>query len=394
MDDRAIVVQVERCRRAFLERGSDLAHASLQVIDLSRLRQRLGPRWPALKDRVLDVIHGTLSRALGADDLCLEGGDQRLYLLCVGRDRAELARHGELLAAEATARLCGTIPGGAAIRVRTLAFDPDRDLADVTSAATLRARIEHSIEPRASGGAASLEHRLHARFRPLLNPRKRLVSAYQLAGFAPGPGDALAPFRLTRPAVAEDEPAAELDLWSLKQALTALIPAQVRTPVGLVVQIHYNTLAVMRWREGYIQLCRQLPPDSGRRLIFEVLELPAWLPQSRVRELMAYVRPFCGAIIVRLPTASMGIEHLVATGIRGLSLGSASADTNASALAASVTHLSRLTRIHAMRSLVADLVSPGEARTVVAAGIDYISGDALIPPLRHPERPFRLSIHN
>ena len=388
--DRAVVAQAQRCRRAFLDLGSDLARAGLQVIDLSRLRQRLGSRWPALKERVLEVIQGTITRELGANDLCIAGGDGQLYLLRVGPERAELARHSELLAAEATARLCGTIPGGAAIRVHTHPFDLDRNLADITSTAALRTRLEHCTEPPESSGSASLERRLQSRFRPLLNPRKRLVSAYQLAGYVLGSGDILTPFRLARPADVDDASAAELDQWSLKEALRALTPPPARAAIGLVIQVHYPTVAAMRWREGYIRLCRQLPPDSGRRLIFEVLELPAWLPQARVRELMAYLRPFCGAIIVRLRTPSTSVEHLVATGIRGLSLAGTSAETDPSAPPTDIRRLADLARSRAMRSLVAELDAPSGARTAMAAGIDYIGGDALMPPLRQPQRPLLL----
>ena len=354
-DDRTIVAQVERCRQAFLDLGSDTGRAGLQVVDLSRLRQRLGPRWPALKDRVLEVIQGTITRELGANDLCVPGGDGRLFLLRVGPDRGELARHSELLAAEATARLCGTIPAGAAIRVHTHPFDADRNLATIASTAALRALFEGCTAPPANAGSASLERQLKARFRPLLNPRKRLVSAYQLAGFEQGSSNLLAPFQLARSSDTDDAAAAELDRWSLKQASLALTPPSPRAAVGLVVQLHYTTLAAMRWREEYIRLCRQLPPNSGRRLIFEVLELPAWLPQSRVRELMAYLRPFCGAIVVRLRTTSMHVEHLVGTGIRGLSLAGASPATDPNTPPASIKGLGELASIHAMRSLVVEL---------------------------------------
>ncbi|MFZ1427820.1 MAG: hypothetical protein WAS21_13715 [Geminicoccaceae bacterium] len=343
---------------------------------------------------MLDVIQSTITRELGASDLCIASGDGQLYLLRVGPDRAELARHSELLAAEATARLCGTIPGGTAIRVHTHPFDLGRNLADITSAAALRARIERCTEPSENGGSASLEHRLQCRFRPLLNPRKRLVSAYQLAGFVYGSDNVLTPFHLTRSSDVDEMSAVELDQWSLKQAAPALMPAPTRAAVGLVVQVHYPTLAAMRWREEYSRLCRRLPPDSARRLIFEVLELPAWLPQSRVRELMAYVRPFCGAIVIRLRTASMSIEHLVATGISGLSFAGAPAAIDALASAASLRTFSNLARSHAMRSLVVELDSPSGVRAAMAAGIDYVSGDTLIPPLRRPERPFLLTMRH
>jgi hypothetical protein len=90
----------------------------------------------------------------------------------------------------------------------------------------------------------------------------------------------------------------------------------------------------------------------------------------------------------------MNIEHLVATGLRGLSLAGAPAATDAIASAASLRDFGNLARSHAMRSFVAELDSPSGARTAMAAGIDYVSGDTLIPPLRRPQRPFLLTMRH
>ena len=288
----------------------------MQLVDLARLRRSLGPRWPELRSRVLGVAHATLARGLAPDELCVPGGEDRLYLLRVGRDRREHARHGELLAAEATARLCGTIPGGAGIHVRTWPFDLDAGLAGVDTCTELQARLAAATdEPRHAtpGPYAAYVNRLEPRFRPLLNPRKRLVSAYHLAHGADGPA-------FSRMPAQDDELAAELDGWSLRQAARTA-RSGARAAAGRAARaVHYGTLATMRWREPFTQLCRRLPLGAARRLIFEVLGLPQGLPQPRVRELMAYIRPFCATIVVRLPPGPPRIEHLASSGVRGLSL--------------------------------------------------------------------------
>ena len=93
-DGPALAARLARCRQAFLAG----AEGSVQLVDLVRLRRRLGPRWPELRGRVLSVARTTLARGLAPDELCLPGGEDRLYLLRVGADRREHARHGELLA--------------------------------------------------------------------------------------------------------------------------------------------------------------------------------------------------------------------------------------------------------------------------------------------------------
>lgn len=373
-DGPALAARLARCRQAF-QAG---AEGSVQLVDLTRLRRSLGSRWPELRRRVLNVAGTTLARGLAPDELCVPGGEDRLYLLRVGPDRREHARQGELLAAEATARLCGAIPGGAGIHVRTLPIDLDTALADVDSLAELQARLAAAAEaprPAAPSAHAAFVDRLEPRFRPLLNPRKRLVSAYHLAHDTDGPA-------LWRKSAQDDALAAELDGWSLRQAATLLAPARGRGRAGLIVPVHYSLLATMRWREPFTQLCRRLPLGAGRRLIFEVLGLPQGLPQPRVRELMAYIRPFCATLVVRLPPGPPRIEHLASSGVRGLSLAAVGPDGDERATPADVAALVATARAVGMRSLLVGIDSAGTARAALSVGVDHAGGDALIPALR------------
>ena len=328
----------------------------------------------------------TLARGLAPDELCVPGGEDRLYLLRVGPDRREHARHGELLAAEATARLCGTIPGGAGIHVRTWPFDLDAGLAGVDTMTELQARLAAATDETrhaAPGPYAAYVNRLEPRFRPLLNPHKRLVSAYHLAHGEHGPA-------FSRMPTQDDELAAELDGWCLRQAAALLVPVRGRRRAGLLVPVHYGTLATMRWREPFTHLCRRLPLGAARRLIFEVLGLSQGLPQPRVRELMAYIRPFCATIVVRLPPGLPRIEHLASSGVRGLSLAAAGPDGDERAAPAGIAALVATARAVGMRSLLVEIASASAARAALSAGVDHAGGDALIPAMRRLGPPILL----
>lgn len=372
--------RLSACRLAFLAQPEPRRLGNLQIVDLSRLRQRLGNRWPDLRGRVADVVDATLARSLGTGDLSLEVGEDCRYVLRIGVQRRELERHGELLAAEATARLCGTIPGGAAIRVSTMGFDLDAGLDGVTSVEALRARVATmglAPDRGSSDNVRTLLERLQPRFRPILNLRKHLVPAYQLAvdGVLPG-GD--------------DSGQAQLDEWSLRQAAPILQGSPGTRGPGLVVNVSYPTLATMRWREPFMQQCRRLPRQSAGRLIFEVLDLPPGLPQARARELMAYLRPFCLAIVVRLPAPAPDLAHLATSGIGGVSMAAGSLPTEDRAMASALTMLAGCARTIGLRSGLAEASSTRHCRAALAAGIGYLSGDELMPPLAQPGRAFRV----
>ena len=153
---------------------------------------------------------------------------------------------------------------------------------------------------------ASLPADLRAGFRPILQLRKRLVSAYRLTPRLGG--------SCQETALAAALPLA-LDSWAMHQVLELLQePPQFRDP-ALVVPVHYPTLATMGARETYLQLCRQLPQRSRRQLILEVLDLPEELAPARVQELLSHLRPLCLALVVRMPRLTTAIEHLSGCGV-------------------------------------------------------------------------------
>jgi hypothetical protein len=396
--------RVAACRRAYLALPPSQRHGSVQVVDLGRMRLRFGPRWRELRPRAWAMVEGALGRELGPGDLYLRVDENRLYVLRLGADRREVERRGELLAADATARLCGTLAGGVAVRVTTSAFDLELGLADLATFEQLQHRIEVAAGLAVGGGDADRQRgrcgELRPRFRPMFHLRKRLVSAYQLAAAA-AEGDG-------RPGTAciywpdgddgDDDGAdafrAELDGWSLRQAIEVLAAqGRVGQEPGLIVPVLYATLAAMRSRNPFTSDCHRLPPASSRRLVFEVLGLPPGLPQARMRELMAYVTPFCRAIVARVRPDAPGTDRLASTGIQGLSLAATTLEPAGGAAEARIAEFAGTARALGMRSLLVEAGSARFCRAALAARTDYVSGDGLMPPLPRPGGIFLASRH-
>ncbi len=376
--DDGLAERIERCRTAARTAPPGEHGACLQLFDLGRLRARLGWRWDALRPRAVALLHSSLQQELAPADLVVEDGGQRLFVVRSSGERRQIERHGELLAAEVTARLCGTIPGGAIIRVATLPFDPVLALEGATSQEDLLDRVERASLQTAPKAAALVEPaHLEARYRPVLHLRKRLVSAYRLAAMA-------APER------GAGQPQAEVaasDGWVLQRAADILHEPRRRAEPALIVPLRYDTLASRRPRDQLMQGCRELPPRSSRQLVFELLDLPAALPQARVRELLAYLRPFCLALLVRLPRPDAPIQHLVGTGARGVAV--ALPLGNDEGIAPSLRAFAGTARVLGLRSMLVDLEEPRLCRLAAAAGVDHVAGDGLMPPLRSPGRAFR-----
>ncbi|WP_191062124.1 hypothetical protein [Geminicoccus harenae] len=141
--------------------------------------------------------------------------------------------------------------------------------------------------------------------------------------------------------------------------------------------VRYETLASIRLRDPFCRACRRLPRSSARRLLFEVRNLPPDIVQSRVRELMAYLRPFCLGILVDL--AEPRVEHLIGASIVGM----ATDDLH------HAHDLATLARRHGLRSFLTGLRSAADCRQAAQAGIDYLAG-SFAPSLPRPGPVVRL----
>jgi hypothetical protein len=240
--DTGCAQRIHACRAAYLAQAPGSRMGALQTIELGRLRARMGRRWSELRDRVVGLVQQALARELGAGDLYVDLGADLLHVVRVGRGRAEVERHGELLAAEVTAWLWGTVPRGVSLSVRTLPFDPGGLLHESMTAAELRACLDGCAQRRECHPAPTecrLPRALQPRFQLILQLRKRLVSAYRLAAWAEGAVFSTSP---------SDALATELDEWALHQALQlGREPVQDRAP-ALLLPIHYATLAGMQPR--------------------------------------------------------------------------------------------------------------------------------------------------
>jgi hypothetical protein len=347
------------------------------------MRARLGWRWDTLRLRAVALLQSGLQRDLTLNDLLIEDGAQRLYVVRASSDRRQIERDAELLAADVTARLCGTIPGGAIIRVASLPFDPGLALAGVVSPDDLLARLERICrqpEPE-TPARADLPH---------LEP-----ATDQCCICASGWCWPTGSSRWSQAEGAAREPEAALgealDGWALQRTAEALREPRRRTEPALIVPVHYPSLASRRPRDQLMQLCRELPPRSSRQLVFELLGLPAELPQARVRELLAYLRPFCLTLLVRLPGPNAGIDHLVGTGTRGVSAALCGDLGEAEGIMPALSELAGKARIHGLRSMLVDVDDPRSCRWAAGTGIDHVCGNGLMPPLRRPGRAFMVA---
>lgn len=424
--------RIEAFRRHHAALPAPRLAGGLQLLDIEELRLRFCNRWPAVREKAYQIVETCLAKRLGPRDLYVAVEGDRFHLLTTDIDRLAAERRGRFIAAEITERLCGMVPGGVACRLKTTGFDLVEGLQGIAGLGQLETRIRdfgRRVDDAEAALFAAHEGRIEPLYQPILNVQKRLVAGYALTPMLDGEAG--------RQGVGELCPAsfngvfdAALDLWSIGQVAPHLQVARA----ALRVTLHYATLATMRHREPLIHACRRLPDGAGRRLIIELAGLPASLPQARVRELVSYLRPFAVAIVVRIepellaaarltdgPPGRMPMvtDNLLASGVAGISValrtappasdgadadgvGAAARDGTGDG-AAILGGLAALGRAAGLRTCAlietvagtgsgtGGAVGVGPARAAIAAGIDYLSGEALMPPTLRPGRVIALA---
>ncbi|MCS6778517.1 MAG: EAL domain-containing protein [Geminicoccaceae bacterium] len=386
--------RLARLRKAYLELRRPCEPSSLRVVDLAPLKERLGPRWSDLRPLLFANVEACIARRLEADELYVAADETTLWVFLLGPSRADLDRRGALIAADITERLLGVAPGACSVDVRALPFDYQSELATVAGMLGLRERVRRAERRRAEDEARLLtDHaaELVALYRPVLALRLARIVGYRAFARYAAPGGAM-----IVPATLCPEPAtgafdAELDRWLLEQACRHLAPDKPSEGLPmLAVPVHRATLATPGFRNRWQETLATVPPSRAGRLILELLDPGPGRCAADLRALVAPLDGRFGFLVVRVPPSPAAIAALACSGARAASIDASSVDPADAALLDRLAELVTACREAGLRSLLVPVSTVAMAERARAAGIDYISGDACLPPSRTPGPPFDL----
>lgn len=374
--------RLERFRRRHAALPDARLTGTLHLLDLEQIHLRFGRRWPELREKVFQILEHAVDRAIGPNDLYVVADEHTVFVLASGRRRSEARTHIELLASEITERLCGLVPGGVAVRCRSLPFDLVGGLEGVVGLKGLRERIERcerEVESAERRAFEEVRERLVVGFEPVLHPRKRLVAAHRIGAFAADATGRLEPADCHFEDRITGTFDALVDRWLL-ETCAGRLAASPAPRTTLVLPLRAETLLALATRKAYLAACRRLPLRSGRRLVFEILELPGAMPQARLREVVGYVAPFALGVAVRVHPRPLALDNLEGSGARFASL-SCGPPPDGPQRAAPPPLAGFVTLAHGLRlrAVCTDIAGEGRLREALAAGVDYVAGPAIAP---------------
>lgn len=389
----AFAEQLARFRRAFLARPQPRA-AFLPILDFARLKEHLGRRWPELRAKVLANVEACVARRLEPAEHYLLVDETTIWLLPLAHDRSEVKRRSELIAADITERLLGVTPGARFVRLRLLPFDFASGLRNVAGLLSLRERVETARREAASCEVKLFESHadsLLALWRPVLAVRLARVVGFRAFVRMVMPDGSLALPSRVCPECVTGAFQAQLDCWLLDQAIAVLRmprPPDAALPV-LAIPVHGTTLATPGFRGPWRERLFALPSELSRYIFLEIRDPEVDLSPSQLTAMLAPLEGRVGLVLVRVPPDPAAIRAFKQTAARVASIDASELAAAAPPTPARLAQLVAACAEAGLRSLLVPVSDRALLEQARAAGIDYVAGDACLPPVRVPGQPVR-----
>lgn len=368
-----------------------LMTGSVQILGMAELQKRYGNRWEEVRHTAHRVAEAVIEHRIGPMDLYLVVNSEHYVILFGNASREDAERRARLIAGDILSKLCGNHLWGASISVRGFAVPVKSGLApeDIIDFDHLVASIrtaEASVEERAEAAFARFRGTLATGWRPTLNTRKALVSAYAPILLATDADGALRAARETPPPEVGDRLDVMLDTETLARLAAYFAAAPPRARTVIVPTIHWDTLAIRANREAFVAAFRALPPASRRRLMPEVVGLPAGTPQSRLREVIQPVWPMTLGFAVRRGLEPGDAAALTGAGLVAVSASAAGMMSADDGVRRRLEGFASWARAAKLRPMLVDCASLPVAQAAAKVGFEYVSGDAVLRPTGDPDR--------
>lgn len=380
---------------------------AVHFLNLAEIRSRFAARWAEMASRVAVVAESVLEHRLARIDMFTRL-DGPAYLIVFANANEEAAKlRCALIGQEIQRQLFGEDTAYADVRVRASVFRLGREVKvehiDLDAAVERLRPVEAMADARAVawapapaaaiaaltdslGGAYGFADGRPTRFvfRPILHVRAEAVASF---------------ICLPQHRAADNEDdfvsctAAAADLPTLVRAASELEQArQDGRRIIVTVCLHFTTLARSADRARYLAQCARLSDEDRRNVLFELDGCDESVPQTRLMELIGALAPYGRAVALRAPLSRRrfaGIREArgfaVGADCAGLRDGDPRAMEQLRGFAAAAAAAG-------LRSCAHNLPSPGLAALAIAAGFDFVDGDAVGAAGEQPRPAYRFRI--
>lgn len=373
---------------------------SIQLLGMAEIKQRLGARWGAVADIACRIAEETIQRHISAEDAYQRHGGETFVLCFASPDKAHAEAKTRAIGDEIATLLARQTPS---IRLRVDHTVAEVEWADVDngepeSVAELIARELRQVRERAEAAARAWRNELvrtaGIRFGPIWQPPRRIVASYRaMLNEQTGTHAMQRLAAITRPEEMKST-LHELDCLILGRTIKALDRLlHAGGMVQMLVPVNFNSLTNRTAREKYLNLCRDIPPNYKRFLLFEVHGAANGTPVSRLVEIALSLKPYGHGVLVELPASGGQLQDLASVRLLGLSVDAKSLPRNVWQATTVLTRLVTATSALNLKVFVHGADTVGMLEAAQKARADCVDGRAVALPVAEPKAAYRWTPH-
>ncbi len=393
-------------RADFIDRLQDALASSptvsagrVHLIGLEKIKSMLGSDWERLKDKAHRIVRTILEERLSPRDVFTLYED--LSYLVVFADLKCDAAHLKcsLIAREICVRLLGSGAAARLIDVGALAAKEDGKIhfKDVPSIDVLAGRLAEVSAPVVveDGPEAMSLADVRVIFRPLWLAQGEVISTFLGIPVAErkygvyensydvlyDPQDARAIFEL-------DAHVLRCVARELRRLASERKNALVSAPV------HFQTMACVKRRVAYIELCGRLVGDHCDHMLYELMELPEGVPQARIVELVSALRPYGRAVMAKFDLDHDNFDAYRAAGLHAVGADIYSERGDEAELMARMDRFAELASRNRLKTYIHGVRTSSVMTAAIASGFNYIDGYALTSVADEPVGVYSLALED
>ena len=391
---------LQRRLKDLLAQPQLLSTGRVHMINLDRVRDRLGSAWPAQRRRVHQATDRIIDRHLGGRDVQFRAGDGEYIIVFADLDRTAAKLVCAKIAEELHRLFLGdpdlqdvTVATAVGSVDGTMLYEHD-SVADLLVEAGRTSGGDPAEDAAGGGGAPEVGDketalrrlrlagqefdRIDTMYRPVWDVQRQVISTYMCTPVRHFPDGSMLEGVAALAGIGEVHRLARINADAVidtAEILDELFRNKFRLMVS--IPVCFETLATRRTRLDYIGLCRSVPDYLRRFISFELLRFPPGVPNGRMSELINDLRPFCRWTFLRVDLKQTSFASLVGTGLTGVSaLVPSDRATEARTMDDLNGFVAAAERAH-LHTCVVGIVSTSLALAARGAGITFIAGDRI-----------------
>jgi hypothetical protein len=150
---------------------------------------------------------------------------------------------------------------------------------------------------------------------------------------------------------------------------------------SIIVPVTFHTVNDRQRRGRFVALWDNIPEAYRQFICLELHSIQAGVPNVRLLEVIQYLRPLCGGVVLQTPADEQRIRQMSGMGLFGIALDAAWLSQTGIQPTLYLSRFVKLARAGNIRTIAHGLNTTGMFEAARKAGFDYLAGDAVAQPL-------------